>query len=216
MVLDGLLRSQFGKPSGLIGSLFLGPLMNVANMRLIDAAIDALGPRTRDVLLDIGFGGGFSLFRLAEKATRGKVFGVDYSPDVVVDASERIRLKRLDSRIRVECANVAKLPFPAGMFDRILTVNSIYYWPHIVASLRETARVLKPGGRISVGFRSRACLAPYTEGWEKFALYEPAEFARMMRRAGFKVLRAEQRDEWPLLDQVLIVGERPAERPEAF
>lgn len=209
MALETFLRSQFGKPSGLFGSLILGPLMNVANTRLIGRAIELLEPGARDAILDIGFGGGDSLIALAERAPRGKIWGVDYSADMVDAAEARIRRRRLERRVRVQCGNVAKLPFPARAFDRILSVNSVYYWPNIVKSLRETLRVLKPGGRLAAGFRSRESLGPFTRGWEDFRLYDPPEFAGLMRRAGFEVLQVEHRDRWQLQDSVIVVGERP-------
>ena len=44
MYVDTLLRSQFARPSGLFGTLFMGPILNVANARLLDASIECLDP----------------------------------------------------------------------------------------------------------------------------------------------------------------------------
>ena len=209
MPLDTFLRSQFGKPSGLFGSLILGPLMNVANTRLIARTIELLEPGSGSAILDIGFGGGDSLIALAETAPRGKIWGLDYSADMVEAAAARLRHRRLERRVSVQCGNVAKLPFPARAFDSILTVNSVYYWPGIVKCLRETLRVLKPGGRLAAAFRSRESLAPFTRGWQDFRLYDPRQFAGLMRRAGFDVLQVEHRDRWQLQDSVIVLGERP-------
>lgn len=208
MPLESFLRSQFGKPSGLFGSWILGPLMNVANTRLIARTIELLEPRSRSAILDIGFGGGDSLIALAERAPHSRIWGVDYSPDMVEAAAARVRYRSLQRRVRVQCATVAKLPFPARAFDCILTVNSVYYWPNIVKCLRETRRVLKPGGRLAAGFRSRESLLPFTRGWENFKLYNAQQFARLMRRAGFDVLQVEHRDQSRLQDSVIVVGER--------
>ncbi|MGA3043422.1 MAG: methyltransferase type 11, partial [Bryobacteraceae bacterium] len=61
MYVDTLLRSQFGKPSGLFGALFMGPILNLSNTRLVNAAVELLDPQPSDTVLDIGFGGGLSL-----------------------------------------------------------------------------------------------------------------------------------------------------------
>ena len=151
---DTLLRSQFGKPSGLFGALFMGPILNLSNTRLVNAAVDLLDPRTNDTVLDIGFGGGLSLVTLAAKAPRAKIVGVDYSREMVETAARLVRGKKLDARVSVKWGDVAKLPFRAGTFHKVLTVNSLYYWPDLVASLREVARVMKRGGRLAAGFRS--------------------------------------------------------------
>ena len=210
MYVDTLLRSQFGKPSGLFGALFMGPILNLWNTRLVNAAIDLLDPQPKDTVLDIGFGGGFSLVALAAKAPRAKIVGVDYSREMVETAARLVRDKKLDARVSVRWGDVAKLPFRAGMFHTVLTVNSLYYWPDLTASLREVARVMKPGGSLAAGFRSAASLRPLTRDWEGFWLYEPQQFAGIMRDAGFEVLRVEHRDQWQVLDTVVVVGRKPS------
>jgi ubiquinone/menaquinone biosynthesis C-methylase UbiE len=47
----------------------------------------------------------------------------------------------------VEC-----LPFEDNTFDKALAINSMQVWPDAVAGLQEMRRVLKPGGRIALGF----------------------------------------------------------------
>jgi SAM-dependent methyltransferase len=209
MYLDTLLRSQFGKPSGLFGTLFMGPILNLSNTRLVDAAVDLLDPRPKDSILDIGFGGGLSLVTLAAKAPAARITGVDYSREMVDAAAGLIHDKQLGTRVTVRWGDVAKLPFRAGTFHRVLTVNSLYYWPDIVANLHEVWRVMKRGGRLAAAFRSAASLGPLTHGWEGFRLYEPDEFAEILGNAGFEIVRVEHRDQWQVLDTVVVVGQKP-------
>ena len=44
-------------------------------------------------------------------------------------------------------ASVSALPLPDDSFDRIITVESFYFWPEPVHDLSEVRRVLKPGGQ---------------------------------------------------------------------
>ena len=185
----------------------MGPLLDVVNMRLMRTAIELLAPEAKDTVLDVGFGGGYSLWRLARKVTQGKVIGVDYSPEMVNRAASLIRLRRLSSRVEARCADVANLPFPARTFDKALTVNSIYYWPDAMAGLGEIARVMKPRARLVVGFRSAASLRLFTRAWDGFTLYEPREVSNIMRRAGFKILRVVHQDRFLPVDMVLLLGQ---------
>ena len=215
MYVDSLLRSQFGKPSGLFGALFMGPILNLSNTRLVNAAVELLDPQAKDTVLDIGFGGGLSLLALAAKAPGAKIVGVDYSREMVETAARLVRDKKLDARVSVKWGDVAKLPFRAGTFHKVLTVNSLYYWPDLIASLREVARVMKPGGRLAAGFRSEASLGPLTRDWEGFRLYAPRAFAAIMRKAGFDKVRVEHRDQGQVLDTVVVVGRKPVGRRRA-
>jgi arsenite methyltransferase len=208
MFFDTVLRTQFGRPSGLVGSVFMRPLLNVANKRLMSASIELLDVRPKDVVLDVGFGGGYSLFLLAEKANRGRIAGIDYSPEMVSAAGRGIAQKNLQSRVRVQCGNVMALPFQDVAFDKALTVNSIYYWPDLLKGLREMARVLKRRGQLAVGFRPPITLRPFTLGWKNFHLYEPEEVAERMAQVGMDVVRVERRDQWLPLDGVVMIGQR--------
>ncbi len=202
------LRSQFGAPSGLVGSVLVAPFLNVANRRLMSTAIELLDPGSSDHVLDIGFGGGYSLLSLAQRVRHGEIQGVDHSQDMVHAAAHLIRTRRLRSRVFVQWGDVAALPFQAETFDRVLTANTIYYWPSLQAGLREIARVLKPAGRVAVAFRSPWNLRFFTFGWTDFRLYEPGQVAAALRRTGFRVLRIEHRDRWSIPDTVVVLGER--------
>ncbi len=208
MCFDSMLRTQFGMPSGLVGTTIMRPLLNLANKRLMDAAIELLDVRVRDKVLDVGFGGGYSLFALAQRANRGRVTGLDYSHDMVDAAGQEIAHRNLQNRILVQHGSVMALPFQEAAFDKVLTVNSIYYWPQLLAGLRELARVLKRCGGLAIGFRPPITLRPFTSGWQAFHLFEPEEVAECMRRAGITAVRIERRDEWLPLDGVVVAGKK--------
>jgi SAM-dependent methyltransferase len=176
-------------------------------MRSIRTGIELLAPDVDDRVLDVGFGGGYSLLALAHKLSHGAVVGVDHSHEMVNIAANLIRERRLSSRVHVCWGDVAKLPFPGGSFDKVLTVNTIYYWPNLRTGLREIARVLKLRGQLAVVFRSPWNLRLFTLGWEGFKLYEPNEVLQAMRDAGFRVLEVAHRDKCLIPDTFVVVGE---------
>lgn len=63
-----------------------------------------------------------------------------------------------------------KFPFKDGTFDKAFAVNSMQVWPDAVAGLREIQRVLKPHGRVALGF------TPYS-GQSSSGLVEPLSAA---------------------------------------
>ena len=213
MCLSCFLRSQFGSPSGLFGSLFVAPFLNATNMAFIRTSVELLGLKPNDRVLDIGFGGGYSLLALAERIPNGQVVGVDHSRDMVDAAASLIRARKLQARIRVRWGNVVKLPFAARTFDKVFTVNTIYYWPDLSLGLREITRVLKPGGRLMVGFRSPASLRLVTLAWDNFKRYEPQEVAAAMRNVGFRLLRVEHPTLSQTPDDLVLMGEYKKRSP---
>lgn len=60
------------------------------------------------------------------------------------------------ARVDVILSNVESLPFPDDMFDKAVCVHVLYFWKDIGTSLREIARVLKPGGCLGLLFRTNA------------------------------------------------------------
>ena len=65
---------------------------------LIRARSDLLKLRQDDRVLDIGFGGGYSLLALAKRVLGGRVVGVDHFSDMVTDAADLIRAQKLQKR----------------------------------------------------------------------------------------------------------------------
>lgn len=121
--------------------------------------IDALGIEQNDRILDVGCGHGRSLAELATRAARGRVVGADPSELMVEIAARRNRAHVRADRVAVVLASAESLPFPDDSFDKVLCVHMLYFWRDLERCLSETARVLKPGGRLGLLFRTKADLA---------------------------------------------------------
>jgi len=51
-----------------------------------------------------------------------------------------------------ESNDAASLPFDEASFDKVLTVNTVYFLESLESSFREIHRVLAPGGTLAIGF----------------------------------------------------------------
>lgn len=121
--------------------------------------MNALGIDQSDRVLDVGCGHGRSLTELAARASKGHVVDADASELMVKIATQRNRHLIAAARIEVVNATAESMPFPDDSFDKVLCVHVLYFWRDLDRSLRETARVLKPGGRLGLLFRTKADLA---------------------------------------------------------
>src|SRR5262249_40748898 len=105
-----------------------------------------------DSVLEIGFGPGIGIQLLAAKVTLGRVAGVDYSVEMVKQAKVRNASAIEAGKVELHPGSVQSLAFDNDTFDKALSINSMQTWPDALAGLREIRRVIKPGGRVVLGF----------------------------------------------------------------
>jgi arsenite methyltransferase len=147
-------------------------------------ALAELGVQDRDSVLEIGFGGG-ALLRALLDATSGLVVGADVSDAALARARRRFAAELREGRLRLLPASAEALPLPASSVDKAVSVNSLYFWPDIETALTEIARVLKPGGRLSLCFEPPEELRKWPGHRYGFRLVEVETLKGLMRTAGF-------------------------------
>ena len=107
------------------------------------ALVATLGARPSDVVLDVATGTGL-VAREIEGRYGCRVVGLDQSADMLAAAASRNgHLPRL-VRGRAE-----RLPFADASFDHVTFTYLLRYVDDPAATLRELARVLRPGGRLA-------------------------------------------------------------------
>lgn len=92
-------------------------------------------------ILDVGAGTGIVSAELRQVAA--DVLGVDLSPEMIRQARERLAG-------HVAVADAAALPLPEASIDAVTFVWVLHLVGDPAAALRESARVLRPGGRAVV------------------------------------------------------------------
>jgi arsenite methyltransferase len=144
-----IVAQQLSHPTGLLGRL-MGLLMNRNNARMNAFALKVLELTPADRVLEIGFGGGVTLATLIERA--GFVAGLDRSHIMVERANARHAAAVAARHAEFRQGTVDALPFEAAAFDKVCTVNTIYFWRSLEEGFAEIHRVLKPGGCVVIGF----------------------------------------------------------------
>jgi ubiquinone/menaquinone biosynthesis C-methylase UbiE len=200
------MASQLRKPTGWFGSRIVARMMNRVNRQIIERTLALLDLRPQDHVLEIGFGGGSALLMLSKRLYSGLASGIDISADLVRQAERRFRREIAEGRVSVQLGDISHLSFPAAAFDRVFTINTIYFWPDALLGLREIRRVLKEGGLAAVSLRSKEKMQKYAVTRYDFSLFSKDEVADLMREVGFHSVSVEHRDEENWYDQVIIVG----------
>jgi demethylmenaquinone methyltransferase / 2-methoxy-6-polyprenyl-1,4-benzoquinol methylase len=120
------------------------------NRRWRAAMVDAVAgtdsaPRR---VLDVATGTGGVALMLSER-TGASVVGVDLTEPMLRRGRERIIQRGKADRIRLVVARGEQLPFPDGTFDALTFTYLLRYVADPAATMRELARVVRPGGQIA-------------------------------------------------------------------
>lgn len=141
------LMDQYRRPKGHQGRL-VAASMNQEHTALTTWGLKHVDIGSDYVILDVGCGGGKTVSRLAQRATQGKVFGIDYSPDMVQYAKEVNKKFLAQNRVEILEASVEKLFFPDNFFNLVTAFETYYFWPSLPEAFQEIKRVLKPEGKL--------------------------------------------------------------------
>lgn len=180
------IAKQLSCPEGEHG-IKTGEMMHASNLGMTSSAIDALNLQNHDIVLEIGQGNGGHIAQLLSKAENLKYYGADISETIIVEA-EKINQDFVDKGIvHFELTDGATLPFENNQFDKIFTVNTIYFWSNPNRYLNEIKRTLKPNGILALCFADKNFMQnlPFTA--YGFTLYEVEKVQELLASAGFQI-----------------------------
>ena len=165
------------------------------NNREVGIIADLARVNRGGLYLDLGCSAGLYTRNLAAKlGGRGKVLGIDIAPTMLKEAVRRAKrtAKRttgvFPSFARADAEN---LPFMNGAFAGAVCGGTLNEFGDPARVLRETQRVLEPGGRVAVmGLleaktpRGRGVQRLLSAGGLRF--FEPEEVTSLLEHAGFE------------------------------
>lgn len=168
-------------------------------------AIEALGVRSGDSVLDIGCGAGQTLLQLAERVgSGGQVTGVDVAPLLLAIAKRRTEPF---SQVRLIQADAQALDLPSESADAVFSRFGVMTFDDPVAAFANLRRILKSSGALAfccwrslqeneldhlplsaAGFPSLVDESP-------FSFADPEHICRTLETAGFRETIIQPHDE---------------------
>ena len=110
----------------------------------IEHAVDVLDPRPGEHVLDVATGTGWAARRIAQRGAT--VTGVDFGAGVIEAAKQLSNGDGIDFRV----GDAEALDFPDHHFDAVISTFGTMFARDAEAVASELARVVKPGGRVSL------------------------------------------------------------------
>ncbi|GAC1645682.1 MAG: class I SAM-dependent methyltransferase [Ktedonobacteraceae bacterium] len=203
-LLETFIDKQHRQPSGIVGRI-IGNRMEQQHEPENIWTVSLLSIQPTDTILEIGFGSGATIQRLAALASRGHVAGVDFSHTMVRVAHKRNAKAIKAGRIELGYGNVVDLSFEDSTFDKALSIHSLYFWPNPLKAFAEILRVLKPGGTVVITLLPKERWPGGGVGTADCRVYIGEDIARMMTAVGCSSTRIEpgQRE---LFREIAVVG----------
>ncbi len=138
-------------PKGFWGKMMIRS-MNKGHYQVTGWGLEHIKIKDNFTILDVGCGGGKTVFRLNEMVPKGRVYGIDYS-EVAVKKSKKLNKKEIkNNKVQIDNGSVSNLPYNDNMFDLVTAVETYYFWPDKVNDLKEIYRTLKLKGKILLIF----------------------------------------------------------------
>lgn len=152
-------------------------------------ALAGMPVEPNDTVLDLGSGSGYALRAIADTTPIARGYGLDGSPEMVRNAREYTR-GQYDT-LGFLVGDFGSLPFADDSIDHVFSMEAFYYASDPHHTLREVARVLRPGGTFH-------CAVNYYEenvhshDWQAnievpMTRWSSAQYRAAFRAAGFAV-----------------------------
>lgn len=149
-----------------------------------DKVVDTLALAPGTAVADIGAGGGYFAFRLAEAVgPTGKVYAVDVDPDMTAYLEQRAATEKVQ-HLEVVLAPTDAPGLAEASVDLLFTCNTYHHLDDPAAYFARAKTSLRPGGRVAI-------LDFNGHGWfsRLFAHATPAEqIRRDMEQAGYDLV----------------------------
>jgi demethylmenaquinone methyltransferase/2-methoxy-6-polyprenyl-1,4-benzoquinol methylase len=110
--------------------------------------VDHIVPASPSKVLDVASGTAGVALQLAAR-TPADVIGVDLTVGMLAQGHRNVAEAGLNGRVQLVAGRAEQLPFPDASFDALTFTYLLRYVDDPQATLRELARVVKPGGAVA-------------------------------------------------------------------
>ncbi|RZJ75319.1 MAG: methyltransferase domain-containing protein [Flavobacterium sp.] len=178
------MAQQLRCPEGDEG-LKIAELMNASNENMIQRTFASLDIVNSDVILEIGPGNGNHVGDIIKKYHPKRYLGIDIAPTMITKSQELC----VDMpSVSFSLTDGKTIPFDDITFNKIFTVNTIYFWEDPQEYLGEIKRVLKKGGLLSIGFLPKRIMEKIPFATFGFTFWDETAVASLLEDSGFAIL----------------------------
>jgi len=183
------IASQLRNPHGENG-IETGRLMHETNINMTLHAVDMLNLQNGDKILELGHGNGGHLEYLLGQRVGLVYHGLDIST-LMNDEAKKINKVFIEKKqAYLSLYDGTNVPFPKNHFDKIFSVNTIYFWSEPASLLKEIYRVVKAGGIVNITFADSGFMEQLPFIRYGFTLYDIGKMEKLAAKTPFDIVAA--------------------------
>lgn len=188
------LAAQLRQPHGIEG-ITVANMMNESNIGMTCHSIDRLNIRDDDHVLELGHGQCNHLSYLLKQKNNLTYWGLEIS-ELMNSEAQRMNEAYIGTKQALfYLYDGVNIPFLNNSFDKIFTVNTIYFWINPELLLVELYRVIKQNGILNITFAQKSFMQhlPFTQFG--FELYDNEKITRLIDKTPFEIVNSDTQTE---------------------
>ncbi|MFH7016692.1 class I SAM-dependent methyltransferase [Flavobacterium sp. FlaQc-47] len=184
------IASQLKHPTGQKGTE-MGHMMNETNINMTLHSIQNLNIISGNTILELGHGNAGHVEYIFQQAENIKYYGLEMSELMFQEARQINRNYVSQKQAFFSLYDGDIIPFQDAYFDKVFTVNTIYFWQEPEKLLWEIYRVLQPKGILCITFAEESFMKqlPFTQF--EFELYTTQKAEKLMEKTSFTIIHKE-------------------------
>jgi len=186
------LAGQLRQPEGSLG-IKVGEKMNEGNRLMNLETIKQLEITDGDSVLEIGMGNGYFVKNIIGSAKDVRYTGCDFSETMIKEATELN--SSLLTNVNFNLSDASNLPFDDGLFNKVFTVNTIYFWEDGKQVLKEVNRVLKPNGIFIVTLRPKHVMDKLPVVQHGFTTFATEQVVTLLAENNFGIVSTSESED---------------------
>ena len=172
---------QAKKPSGIFGRFFMSRIFDKGNLELNNFVKETLSIKKSDHILEIGCGTGSLIKIIADELENGIVEGIDFSKTMISMAKKKNKKHIGKKKAIIRLGNFDELQFENNSYDKIFSVNTIYFWKNPVITISKAFDLLKANGMIVLGFHNKEEMEKMDLDENIFQLYSLQDVIKLLK-----------------------------------
>ena len=180
------LARQLKNPEGKNG-IEVAQMMSEINQNMIFHSIKQLDIQPNNKILEIGYANAKHIDFIFEQNPTISYYGLETSPLMCQQASNFWEKFSQKQNLSFGLYDGQQIPFRNLFFDKIFSVNTIYFWKNSAKFLLEIYRVLQPNGLVCITFIEEEFLKKMPFSKYGFTFYNSQKVIQLAQKTFFRI-----------------------------